>query len=38
MGDALAVSIVLHAGRAIGAAIVNLLHAFNPGMSFAAAG
>jgi len=32
MGDALAVSIVLHAGRAIGAAIVNLLHAFNPGI------
>ena len=32
MGDALAASIVLHAGRAIGAAIVNLLHAFNPGI------
>lgn len=32
MGDALALSVVLNAGRAIGAAIVNLLHAFNPGI------
>jgi glucokinase len=32
MGDTLAVSVVLHAARAIGAAIVNLLHAFNPGI------
>ena len=32
MGDPLALSVVLDAGRAIGAAIVNLLHAFNPGI------
>ena len=32
MGDALALSVVHNAGQAIGAAIVNLLHAFNPGI------